>query len=373
MVITLIVLAVVLGIAFFQVIQGLFSALIMTILTIISAAIAFNFYESLASVLYDSQPAYADGAALIALFVLLLLGFRLLYDRFIGANMMLGVWVDRIGGGALGLITGMLLVGTLMIAAQMLPFGETVLGYRPFDDSLQRDQSLSPFAPDRFTLGVMEGLSGGSLKADRPFDTVHDNLLLEAFCARNTAGRGGRIDAPRDSLKIVGVYEPPSGNPYTSWMDELPADAVLGRGTTTKVVVIRAAVSESARGEDGWWRLPATHFRLVTKAGRSCYPVGYLLHRAGRWEPVIPPRQDNAPQYAKLSVEREHHSGLGQLNIDWAYRIPLDEEPDYLVFRRLAKADIKAVAKSNPLSAGALKEVKVTRRQPRRRRGRRNR
>ena len=38
----------VLGIALFQAVQGLFSALIMSILTILCAVLAFNFYEPLA-------------------------------------------------------------------------------------------------------------------------------------------------------------------------------------------------------------------------------------------------------------------------------------------------------------------------------------
>lgn len=384
MVIILIALAVVLGIAYSQVVQGLFSALIMTILSIVSAAFAFIYCEPLAELLYKTQPAYADGAALIVLFVLSLLGLRLLYDRFLSANVTLGVWADRIGGGVLGLITGMLLVGMLMIAAQMLPFGQTVLGYRPFDDSLQRDQSLMPFRPDQFTLGVMEGLSAGALKEDRRLGEIHQDLLLEGFCARNTAGKAGRVDALTDSLKIVSVFEPPTENTFTSWMNELPPDAILGRDATTKVVVVRVTVGDSARGDDDWWRLSATHFRLVTikaekmvpssaPAGRSCYPVAYLLYRGGKWDPIVPPKEGTAVQYAKLIVERSSTGNANQLTIDWVYRIPLDEKPDYLVFRRVAKAEAKTATKSNPTSSGAMQEVKRAPGRPRGRGSRRRR
>ena len=126
MVLILLALALVIGIAFFQVIQGLFSALIMTILTILSAVVALGYYELLAEMIYEHQPAHADAAALIALFVIPLLTLRVVSDMFIRGNVVLGVWADRIGGGSLGLITGSVMVGILMIALQMLPFGPSV-------------------------------------------------------------------------------------------------------------------------------------------------------------------------------------------------------------------------------------------------------
>ena len=67
MVLIIIAALLVAGIAFFQIIQGLFSALIMTILTILCAALAFTFYEPLAALLHSRQAAYADAGALLAL------------------------------------------------------------------------------------------------------------------------------------------------------------------------------------------------------------------------------------------------------------------------------------------------------------------
>ena len=145
MVIIILATVMVLGIAFYQVIQGLFSALIMTILTVLCAAVAMGYYEPLASaVLYTRQAETADAVALIALFVLPLLGLRMLVDRLIPGNVVFGRWADRIGGGVLGIFSGLIITGVLMVALQMLPFGASVLGYTPFDDALQRDQSLAP-------------------------------------------------------------------------------------------------------------------------------------------------------------------------------------------------------------------------------------
>ena len=184
----LLVLALVLGIVVFQVAQGLFSATIMTILAVLCTLLAFNYYERLAEYLYGCHPLYADAISLVALLVIPLITLRLVFDTFIRSNIQLGVWADRIGGGLLGLITAMTLVGVVTIAAQMLPFGETILTYSSHTDSLERDQHLWPFRPDEFTLAMVNTLSKAGIGGGRPFESVHDDLLLESFCSRNTAG-----------------------------------------------------------------------------------------------------------------------------------------------------------------------------------------
>ena len=93
------------GIAFYQTAQGLFSALMMTILAIVSAAVAFNYYELLAqSVFYNRFSAYADATCLMALFVVTLIVLRIVFDLVVRGNVVFNPWVNRIGGGVLGLI-----------------------------------------------------------------------------------------------------------------------------------------------------------------------------------------------------------------------------------------------------------------------------
>jgi len=82
----LVTLVLILAVALFQVIHGVYSAVIMAILTTVSALVAFGCYEWLGKAfLYQNQAAYADAVGLIAIFVLLLLALRLLADRFLQA------------------------------------------------------------------------------------------------------------------------------------------------------------------------------------------------------------------------------------------------------------------------------------------------
>ena len=92
MVLIILVSLLVLGIAFYQIIQGLFSAMIMTILTVLAAAIAFNFYEPLGDLLVGRLGAYAHPAALLALFVIPLFVLRELFDRVIRGNVVMGMF-----------------------------------------------------------------------------------------------------------------------------------------------------------------------------------------------------------------------------------------------------------------------------------------
>ncbi len=364
MALILLALVLVLAITMFQVVQGMFSALIMTLLTVLCAAVAFNYYEPLASMLYDRMPEYADGAALIALFIVPLWVLRMIIDRIAPSNVVMGIWADRIGGGVAGFITAQIVVGVLMISIQMLPWGETVLGYSSHDDTLQRDQTLMPFYPDEFTLGMIDMLSVKALASDsespKSYYSAHDDLLLEAFCARNTAGKGGRISAEADQFKLLGVYEPSDDDAPSSC--DIPDNPLLKKSLSQKIVIVRVQIDELARDEtDNWYRMPGTHFRLVSKTGRSHYPMGYLTAYAGeyrltrrakrtirsivthphsaQWTYHASPMVDGVSQPGKLIVERpwnQKRAETKKLIIDWVYRIDSDEKADRVVFRRVA-------------------------------------
>ena len=368
----------VLGIIYFQVAQGLYGALIMTILTILCATMAFNFYESLAqAVLYERQPAYADAAALVALFVVPLLVLRLLTDRLLPSNVVLGVWVDRIGGGVLGLITAQVLVGVLLIAVQMLPLGESILKYTSHSPSLQRDQRMMPFFPDEFTVGLVKVLSRTSLRGDTSFASRHDDLLLELFCARNTAGKDGRIDALPGHLKTVRVFTP-TGDPPC----ELPANPLLDSADLPRTLIVRVTIDVDARGESNWLRLPATHFRLIAAAKKdptaitSYYPVGFLTawktrrirnpNRKGvpepqkqsdTWQCEFVENTERQVQPGSIIVERKRWGQAKTIIVDWVYQISENDKPRELVFRRTSRKAIKTVNDGWPAKAGALARV----------------
>jgi len=378
MVVIILATVLILAIAYFQVVQGFFSAMIMTILSVLCAVLALNTYEALAEAFLRSrQQAYADPIALIAMFVLPLLAARILLDRFVGGNVAFGAWADRIGGGLLGIVTGMVLVGMLLIVMQMLPFGETVLGYRPYDDALRRDQRVWPLYPDEFTVALARQVSRGALGGEVSFEKLHDDLLLAAFCARNTGGRNGGVHAAPDAAKVRRAYEPPAEQ--ADWLAKVPEDPRAEGAGITKVVVLDVSVGDSAADADGWFRLVGTHFRLVADraptrepsggedeppdeeiavggpaddaptGARSYYPLGMLEPNQGGtdWAFLPPPMEDGEPQLARLVAERR----LGKdktASVLWVYRIAQQHRPEYLVFRRVSRCEVPRARKAVP-------------------------
>jgi len=332
----------ILAIAFYQVLQGLFSALIMTVLTVLCAAIAIGYYENFAQLLYTTQPAYADAGAMMALLVLPLLALRIVFDKFLPRNVVMGPWSNRIGGGILGLITGTVLVGTLLLIAQMLPMGTSVLGYRPYDATLRRDQHVPPFYPDEFVVRLGRMLSAGSLSGEQRLSDSHDDLLLEAFCARNTAGKNGRVDAMPDSLGAATFREVQAAQ--APWVKDLPLSPLIDNEMSLKqkYLIVEVRIAQSACEAEGsaargWWFLPATHFRLTTQKNLSHYPVAYLTDANGHYAPNKAAVRDGRTEIANLIVQVKPAQGVTEADVLWVYRLPSDEDPVYMIFRRVSR------------------------------------
>ena len=383
MVLILIIALLVLGIVYYQAMQGLFSSVIMAILTVICAAVALNFYEALGQLLlYTRQPAYADALSLVALFVLLLLILRIVLDKVIGGNVVLNHWIDRIGGAAFGFVTGVFCVGIFALTLQMLPLGPSIMGYRPYDERLQRLDRLVPFYPDENIIKFGRMLSAGAFgtAGETPtFAEAHDDLLLELYCWRNRPMRSaklkgrkqtihsrmGRLDAMPDDLQVDGAWECP--DEYLARWCPKQVHPLLEEGNNLKTIVVRAVIHADAREDEdagqavNWFVLPATHFRLVGATGRSFYPVGYLTYldknsatarteasSLGKnvsprdWKFIGPTRNDEDTAYrlTDLSVDRPWLGKGKALVVDWVYRIGEKEIPSYMVFRRTAKADV---------------------------------
>ncbi|MBN1554543.1 MAG: CvpA family protein [Phycisphaerae bacterium] len=379
----------ILGFAYLQMMQGLFSSIIMAVCSVFSLAAAAALYPWLAGVtnLYTLQPSIADAVSFSLVFVAVLLGLRCLADKFIKGDIYFDVIVDRAGGAVFGLFSATVMVGVLLLVLQLAPFGRVIWGnFSPYSDSLRRDQRIVPFFADEFVVGFSELISAGSMSASEKLTDQHDDLLLEAFCARNTAGHKGKTDVAAGALKSVELFD---AAPWAGAMEKtdtpIPSNPVLGEHEPTKVVVVRAEVNVSATDEPTphWWRLPATHFRLLcvestggVKQHRSFYPVGYVYYDldAKAFKVVAAPEgADNRPEPAKLILERPKESGVygddkyGQgkiaqdkinLVMDWIYVLPRNADPEALYFRRVEA--VKTPKISGKFTPAALREKMLT-------------
>jgi len=370
MILMILVGVLIVAMAFYQVIQGTFSALIMAVLTVVCAILALNYYEPLAGALMSRLGAYAEAVALLALFALPLLILRELFDRFVRGTVLLGVWPDRLGGAAFGVPAAMVMTGMLVLVVMLLPLPASILGYAPYDSTLARQDGGPPRWAVKFTLGLARHVSAGSMGPigeARTLGEAHPNLLRETFCNRARPA-GGRTWAPADALDALEaslIAPPPAAKTPDQYTDEervratiladtparhalLPADETR----PTRVLVVRVSVDELARHEkDHWYRLPATHFRLVTGSGQGYYPVGYLTY-AGRWRVHTLTDENGLVRIADVVVARpwDPKRGPKKLIVDWVYRLPEEvvEDLDGLIFRRSAFARMPEVIETVP-------------------------
>lgn len=362
MILQLVAIAAILGIAYGQMRQGLFSALIMTVITILSGTLAMVMYHDLAllSGLYETLPLYTDALSLMVLFLIPLFVLRFLADKFVRGEVLFHLLIERIGAAACGLVTGIVMIGMLIACMHLLPFGRVILTYRPFDDTLRRDMKLIPFVPDDAVASLGYITSAGSLSYKTPLAERHPNLWREAFCTRNTTGLHGSLSTPIDAMKLEGIHEaqtpenfaPADKQLYRDFFDQILDLTATSMYESDRLVIARVRVSDSAADpQDGWWRLPATHFRLRCRIGttdeyRDFYPVGYLFYdnstTPASWS-FAPPPGDPQIKPALLMVARDKEAGKdGDLTIDWVYRLPDNAVPLELTFRRVARVAIDA-------------------------------
>jgi hypothetical protein len=317
-------------VAFFQYVQGFFSATISAIIAAIAAVVAMGWYESVAPLLFSAK--MYDQAASISLVVIFAAVYiipRLIIDAFVPGNVRVPFIVEKVGAGIAGLIVGLISTGIVAIAADALPFGSTVGMYSRFttsdlpnltypgqngpmqdtkaNDAVQ-DDAIEPSKAHSVWLGQDDlvyaltrrvSADTGSLANDHPIVTVHPDLLDEYYAQRIGIQPGAKHTAPSTDqnqlVSVKGVYALQEGKaipqidgePNTMRVQSYtpPPATVTPDPTKNQIVmVVRLSFSgkDLADDADGLIRYSASSLRLV--AGRpdanipmeNFYPVATL-------------------------------------------------------------------------------------------------
>lgn len=162
------ILVFVLGIAYWQGLQGFLSALLHLGLVIVAGALAFAFWEPIAmGMLGGMMPRYAWAVGLVMPFVFILLLLRFLMDKFVLGNADFSQLTNLIAGGICGAMAAVLSAGIFMIGVSYLPAGPEIVGYRPLTlepgtGAVLRKDTLW-IQVDSIAAGFFSRLSSGSL------------------------------------------------------------------------------------------------------------------------------------------------------------------------------------------------------------------
>lgn len=258
MVLSAIVVAIVLLIAYWWANQGLYSALLHFLCVVVAGAIAFALWEwvtvtfFLRGIRFDE---YAWGVTLIGLFAILLFALRLVADKFAPNEPRMPTALNYGLGAVFGLGAGILSVGVVLTGWGFIQASTDILGYEGFRRSQQasgQPTQTQPNLPPTLILNATELVFGSlSQGAFTPIDS--DVTLATAFprfaelagsAMRDSFNEGkGKISIPPDSIKV-------------SDLAELPA---LGQGAYS----LRIDVTQAAFDRRTMFSLSASQVRLI--------------------------------------------------------------------------------------------------------------
>ncbi|OQA01479.1 MAG: Colicin V production protein [Planctomycetes bacterium ADurb.Bin412] len=332
-------------ITYFQIFkQGIFSALIMAVLCVISAFAAFNYFEVLSSYLQNlGLGSYGPQAiCLLGLFTVCLLVLRLLADQLIKGNMIFPLLIDRIGAGVFGLIAGLIITGMIAIGFQLLPLPPKILGFTRCPDvtNPQKESSLLPKG-DNLAVGLIQIASQYGFAGRNNFGHTHPDFLREIHWNRLVLDPASRREAGAESLALKEAWLV-EGKTWDIYKNEA---IVPGAGET--FVGVRVMVSggddkqRGAADADGKLRFTMGQFRLVgydenlrSQAGLSRYPVA-----------IAYPGGVTAEAFT-LEKGRMVTSGNATLDLWFPWPSNLKKYPPRFVeFKRSAQASLPPVAK----------------------------
>ncbi|HUU84073.1 MAG TPA: CvpA family protein [Phycisphaerae bacterium] len=344
------------GIAFYQSIHGLLSSLIFCVWTMVCTALAFALYQYVAFELLmgvlGPKSDFALPIALVVCFVVPLIGGRVALDHFIQRAGLLAVMVDRVGGLLFGVITALLLVGVMVTAIQMLPFGGRVLGFARFDP--QSNEPLKEHAiwlsPDRFAVGMASMFSSGVFSGDRALREDHPDLLAEIGWSQAAVPVGCRHLAKPGAIRLTSATVP--DYVYTKvldageileykWNDPRPRHEFLA---------VSFVPGADAEDFDNQHRFTLPQIRMVGK-DRDGRPQQYIPMAVRDSQDVEGDHIKNVEEGSKnesVLFKLWEPGDDGEIRV--TFEVPVGFEPEYLVYKTGARVKM---TKPRPEENGA--------------------
>ncbi|MFH0980906.1 MAG: CvpA family protein [Planctomycetota bacterium] len=266
-----------LAIAYFHSIRGLFSALLSAVLAILCAALAFATFEYIAvKLLVQLKPDYALGLSLMGMFILPLFILRVGLDRYVHRACLLPLLVDKAGGFVFGVVAAYLMVGMLAISLQLMPFGNGFLGFTRVDraDPTKAEQNELWLQPDRFAARLASGLSSGVLSGKAAFASIHPDFVTEVgwidsvIPTSKVDRRGVRRFAPPGAIRVMRAWEETSVYRKSVAERDKPGQTESRKaGADSRFIRIQMQVQREAQDADNQHRFTLFQVRLVGDRG----------------------------------------------------------------------------------------------------------
>lgn len=332
---SLFLLALLIATTYFLTIQGLISAVIMCVLCLVSAALAFAVYEWVAmEFLFGTLGDTALPAALIGTYALPLIVFRLLLDAYVTRASLLPVLVDRVCGGVAGFVAAYLSTGVLAVAIQMVPFGGSFLGHAGLDPASKKETSLW-LGPDRFAVTYASMMSQGLFSGGRRWRELHPDLVSEIIAVQSAPAEVRHV-VPDGSVSLVRVEtresifdkKPGSGRGDQRVEPEYTRiDTVGGKSRFT----LRLALKPEAADEDETHRFSRRQLRLVGQDR----PNGPVVNHY----PIAISDNDRPQMACRIEDGKLYMPGSGN-EVDFVFEVPEGFVPHFAEYKSQARVDL---------------------------------
>lgn len=271
MIVDLVVLLFLALMVFLMVNEGPFSAIILLFCSLISSIIAMGTFEKI-SHFFGKWPDMARGVAFLLTFFVLLTLTRTIFDFLVRDDVELPPLPAKITSGVVGFFIGMVVIGTVLIGAQMLPLTASIAGYNRYPHGMARSSSAIWFDPDGFVESIWDLTSGNSMGGSPAFAAIHPHFLKELYGLRYTVQYAGRKTLSPSLLKVMAAGTIPNNKASLFHIPPMPGK---------KILVVRTQVDHGSKqpaisSDGGYFRLTPSEVRLVTTGGHQYYPVGFL-------------------------------------------------------------------------------------------------
>jgi len=332
-------------------VQGLFSSFVHLVAVIVAGALAFSLWEPTAHYFLNSGTFATPGAwglSLLSLFLIFLIVIRGTANKLVPKNMDFGSITNMVGGGCLGLLSGILTTGVTIIGLQLMPVSSVIGGYEPY--VLDEEGKVTPNSGSILLLKVdhvaarfYSMLSGTVFYAGDPMAQYRPDMTTAAgtFRLGMDQDQNASLVAAPQSVEVTNLATHPTPVPE---LDPNLADAVGENAAEAGyqfVVVNVTATSEQGRGRgtydgDSTLRLRPSQVQLISwneRAGR----IDTQLHalRAFVRTSDVTGEKLFRPILNPATVV---NSVVPTEEIGCVFVVPLEQSPKFLLVRHLRLA-----------------------------------